>query len=278
VATEELPELDDERLKDLLARIPAERCSAPRCGRDAVAVMQRPGRDTFVCVAHAERASRWGHPVFQPSADGAGVEQFVADKELIHSRWEENWSAAAYAPEWRMRAIPPEIRKAVDEAWFPAGGSVLDIGCGSGEIAAWLAQQGYVVLGIDFARAAVERARETYAEVPRLTFDVVDIRESGPPRGEFEALLDRGCLRVVGEEYAPAYVRNVAAAAKHGAPFLLLHPSYPDTVRDEWIRHLEELLGEAFEIQRIADTVFERQSGESGEEFRDGLALWMTRR
>lgn len=147
----ESPQADDHGLEQLLAQIPYQQCSAPRCDRPAVAVTQREGRDLFVCVVHAERAVRWGRPVFQASAEG-DAEVFEPDQELIHTRWEENWSAAGYAPEWRMRAIPLEIREAAGTSWFPPGASVLDIGCGSGEIAAWLAQQGYRVLGVDFAR------------------------------------------------------------------------------------------------------------------------------
>jgi 2-polyprenyl-3-methyl-5-hydroxy-6-metoxy-1,4-benzoquinol methylase len=48
-----------------------------------------------------------------------------------------------------MSKIPQEVQDAVDSGWFSPGSSALDIGCGMGEIAAWLAQQGFNVLGID---------------------------------------------------------------------------------------------------------------------------------
>jgi 2-polyprenyl-3-methyl-5-hydroxy-6-metoxy-1,4-benzoquinol methylase len=37
-------------------------------------------------------------------------------------------------------------------------GSVLDVGCGTGENALHLAGRGHAVLGVDFATAAIERA------------------------------------------------------------------------------------------------------------------------
>ena len=269
---------DEETLRNLVERIPGERCSSPRCGEAAVAAMRRGDRDMFLCAGHAERAAHRGLSVFRQSADGTGVDEFVVDEAAIRSRWEDRWSADAYAPQWRSQTIPLEILEAVEEEWFPRGATVLDIGCGSGEIAAWLAREGYHVLGVDFAEAAIERAREAHADVPRLAFEVGDIRDRPTRPGEFDALLDRGCLHLVGDEHAPAYVRNVAASAKRGARFLLLHPAYVKAGRDAQVRHLEELLAPEFEIERVADTIFDSDSGASRETPREGLAVWMTRR
>lgn len=49
-------------------------------------------------------------------------------------------------------------------AWFAGrerpGGRVVDIGCGTGRDALWLAEQGFDVLGLDYAPGAVRRARQ----------------------------------------------------------------------------------------------------------------------
>jgi 2-polyprenyl-3-methyl-5-hydroxy-6-metoxy-1,4-benzoquinol methylase len=62
--------------------------------------------------------------------------------------WEERWSRENYLPAWR-NLIPPEVQQAVESGWFPARSMILDIGCGGGEIAAWLAERGFTVIGID---------------------------------------------------------------------------------------------------------------------------------
>jgi len=112
-------------------------------------------------------------------------------------KWEIKWSKPDFSPTWEITEIPKEIKLAVDSEWFPSGASVLDIGCGRGTIAAWFAKQNFKVLGIDWANAAIERAKSEYGEIPgQLEFQTVDIcREpfASPP---FEVLLDRGCFHV----------------------------------------------------------------------------------
>jgi hypothetical protein len=75
---------DEQKLKELVARIPEERCSAPDCGQPAIAVTQRGDRDVFLCEGHAARAARFS-PVFQQTEDGAGIEEFTADRDAPSS-------------------------------------------------------------------------------------------------------------------------------------------------------------------------------------------------
>jgi 2-polyprenyl-3-methyl-5-hydroxy-6-metoxy-1,4-benzoquinol methylase len=61
----------------------------------------------------------------------------------------------------------------------PPTGTVLDVGCGSGDHAIALAQRGLPVLGVDFVEAAIEQARAKAAsllpETRRLLkFEVAD--------------------------------------------------------------------------------------------------------
>ena len=146
----------------------------------------------------------------------------------------------------------------MEQGWFPPGEAVLDIGCGSGEIAAWLARQGYEVVGIDFSGSAISRAQGEYREVQALRFEEVDITREGLPTRRFGALLDPGCLQGVPPEAQRDYVRNVAAAAKTGAPLLLLHRILPDTTREDTVPTLEALCQGTFDVVRIADTVLAR--------------------
>src|SRR5262249_28371673 len=55
---------------------------------------------------------------------------------------------------------------------YPPAGPVLDLGCGTGDLAFALARRGLTVLGIDLAEAAIHQARAkaaAVAEVGRLT-------------------------------------------------------------------------------------------------------------
>jgi len=192
--------------------------------------------------------------------------------------WERKWSHPGFEP---PRSIPEEVQQAVSEGWFPPGTTALDIGCGSGEIAAWLAARGYDVLGVDFAEAAIDRARVVHEGVPGLAFEVIDICEAPPERAGFGVLLDRGCLQGIPTEAAPDYARNVAAAASQNARFLLLHRLHPRSSADETTRNLEALFRGTFELVRTADTVMGSRPAEDPAEIREpvhGVACWLVRR
>jgi 2-polyprenyl-3-methyl-5-hydroxy-6-metoxy-1,4-benzoquinol methylase len=65
---------------------------------------------------------------------------------------------------------------------FPTGGVALDIACGRGATAVWLARRGMTVTGVDVSPVAVEQARALAAThgVP-CRFDVVDLDGGLPP-------------------------------------------------------------------------------------------------
>jgi SAM-dependent methyltransferase len=199
-------------------------------------------------------------------------------------RWDREWSRPDFNPEWRGGPIPQELREAVERSWFPPGGAILDIGCGDGRHARWLAEAGYEVLGIDYAAAAIAKATALHRDSgQRLAFTTMDICRQRPDR-QFDALLDRGTLRLVEPRLVRQYLRNAAAAVERGGKFLLVYPTV--TRRKEFrgaqekkarvLRELQPLLEPVFETERIEDTVL----GEvrDGQPFARGVALWLTRR
>ncbi|MHC3393945.1 methyltransferase, FxLD system [Streptomyces lavendulocolor] len=60
------------------------------------------------------------------------------------------------------------------------GGRALDVGCGAGELAAYLASLGYTVDACDFADSALARAREEYAGVEGVRWLHLDIERDDP--------------------------------------------------------------------------------------------------
>jgi len=73
---------------------------------------------------------------------------------------------------------------------IPAGGDVLDLGCGNGIPASkWLSDNGFRVTGVDLSDTMIKRAR---ALVPGATFlrgDVSDVREVDFEAGTFDAVV-----------------------------------------------------------------------------------------
>jgi SAM-dependent methyltransferase len=92
----------------------------------------------------------------------------------------EQWGAAwaEHGPHtWRPgpdALLPPEV-----EGLAP--GRSLDIGCGDGNNAIWLAEQGWRATGIDFADSAVQRARRHAAQQGvEVEFTVADAASYDP--------------------------------------------------------------------------------------------------
>lgn len=203
---------------------------------------------------------------------------------LRKKRWEAKWSRKDYAPGWMAEVIPEEIQGAVSENWFPPESTVLDIGCGNGNIAAWLAKQGYSVLGFDYAEAAIEHARMKYHSPEKdLEFQVMDVIKDAFPPGQYDVLLDRGCLHNIPEAMAPKYLSNMASTAKPGARFLLFYATYnwlkpgeayEDVAQEKASRFIEENFISDFDIIRSHRT----QINCGNDLAMPGRAFWMTRR
>lgn len=76
-------------------------------------------------------------------------------------------------------------------------GRALEVGCGTGTNARWLAEQGFSVVGVDLSPAALQRA----SSAPELqggsvTFHALDFLEDEVPGGPFDFVFDRGCFHV----------------------------------------------------------------------------------
>lgn len=187
---------------------------------------------------------------------------------------------------WMDRGISKQILEAVETGWFPAGGLVLDIGCGLGEVTHWFAERGFHALGIDFASAAIERARARYGEIPgRLEYQTLDIVKEAPPDRPYSSLLDRGCFHGIPGVDSDAYVRNVASVSVPGTPLLLFIRAFRGRLdlghREEREYHdgsISDSFSRDFEILRSGEAVLSDPGDDGLDEVLPGLVYWMRRR
>ena len=200
--------------------------------------------------------------------------------------WEGQWSRPDYAPAWLGRAISPEIVAAVDEGWFAPGTAALDIGCGQGEVAAWMAERGFHSVGIDIAPAAIARARHLHAGVVgTVEFLPLDICAQAPPDLQYSVIIDRGCLHQIPLEDGPRYLENLLKVAAPDARMLLFMKAFRDGIpmgdaADEArvLGTVREVLGGHFSILRHAQTFLDRDGGSDAGRALGGIVLWLSRR
>jgi SAM-dependent methyltransferase len=102
-----------------------------------------------------------------------------------------------------------------------APGRALDLACGEGRNAIWLAQRGWDVTGIDYSGVAIDRARRLAAEHSvEVTLEVGDVLAVPIPEAAFDLVL-LAYLQLPPAERS-AVLRRAAMALAQGGTFLLV--------------------------------------------------------
>jgi SAM-dependent methyltransferase len=134
--------------------------------------------------------------------------------------WERQWSRSENA-RWNLEGASGYYIQTFEQGLVKPGDACLDLGCGLGHSAAWLAEKGLQVLGVDYAQAAINQARALHPETHSLGFRQLDVTVPCPELGQFDAIFDRGCLHVLSDR--AGYYRNLNTWLKPGGLFVLLH-------------------------------------------------------
>ena len=116
----------------------------------------------------------------------------MTDEDRAH--WDDRYARCAPVPVDAVAAPQP---LAAYEHLVPTAGSALDVACGPGVAAVWLARRGLRVEGFDVSAVAVERARDlarrsAVDDRSRCRFRVVDLDHGLPPGPPVDLIL---CLR-----------------------------------------------------------------------------------
>ena len=126
----------------------------------------------------------------------------------------------------------PWERRDVERTWRPllegpdalAQGRALDVGCGSGRDAVYLAKHGWQVTGVDFAdtglKGARQRAQEEGVEVEWVKGDVAELGGLGLASG-YDLLYDFGCMHLLPDAGRLGLARGLGDLAGGAATLLI---------------------------------------------------------
>jgi SAM-dependent methyltransferase len=102
-------------------------------------------------------------------------------------------------------------------------GRALDLGCGSGRHAVWLAERGWQVTAVDFSREALRQARERAAHVGvEVDWIEADLVAFEPAANSFDLVL-LAYLHVAADERRAILAKAEAAVADGGTLLLVGH-------------------------------------------------------
>jgi SAM-dependent methyltransferase len=134
---------------------------------------------------------------------------------------------------WEGHPLAQSLRNLVEgnnssdsrgSAALPAG-TALELGCGTGDTAIYLAKHGWQVTAVDFVPTALEKARaKARVESANVNFvhaDVRQLRQAGIS-GPLQLIVDNGCLHNMNDGDRDSYVREVSAVAAPDARLLIV--------------------------------------------------------
>lgn len=145
-------------------------------------------------------------------------------------------------------------------------GAVIDVGCGAGADAVYLAQLGFTVVGIDSSPAALElagrRSAQAGVDVQWLEGDALDLPIAD---SSVQAAFDRGCMHHIAPTDQPRYLAELARVVVPGGRVFLrdtLHPGHhASPVSQDALASLVD--GLPFEVVSVVP--FEMQGGHGTE-------------
>lgn len=197
-------------------------------------------------------------------------------ERIVEMDWNERY-VSGNVP-WDSGHPSTELRRVVEEtSELPRSGRLLELGCGTGTNAVYLARQGFDVTAVDGSREAIERAKarlaaETIGEAPLpVAFHVGDVTalpaglasgDAMPSDAPFDVLFDRGCYHCVRLGNLSGFQAMLERVTRPGTMMLLLAGNSketreghgPPTVSEEELR---AELGRMFEFVRISEFRFD---------------------
>ena len=102
-------------------------------------------------------------------------------------------------------------------------GSVLDVGCGTGENALYLAEHGHDVWGVDFAPTTIQKAQEKAAQRDlTATFLVLNVLELRTLGRMFDTVIDSGLFHWLNIEERSLFIDNLATVIRPSGTYFML--------------------------------------------------------
>jgi SAM-dependent methyltransferase len=181
-------------------------------------------------------------------------------RSLNMQRWRFTLMYLRGISPWDTGVSPPELIETIEGEHALPPGRALDLGCGTGTNALYLARHGWQATGVDFAVPAVARAHEKVrragtlpgsARFLRADVTALDRLDLGEP---FSLLFDLGCLHGIPGERRSRYASGLARWAAPGALYLL-YAFGPTRIRNRDVGmtpdQVHSLFAPAFTVERL---------------------------
>ncbi|HEY7928282.1 MAG TPA: class I SAM-dependent methyltransferase [Candidatus Dormibacteraeota bacterium] len=194
------------------------------------------------------------------SDDPAGVSETAP--ALPFASFDEAYQAT---PPWEIGRPQPALAELFDAG--EVSGSVLDAGCGTGELTMLAASRGLHAVGVDSSPRAIAMARERAATrgIAGAGFEVGDALDLSFLHAAYDTVLDSGVLHVFDDADRVRYVESISRVLNGGGRYHLLvfSDAQPGTWGPRRIRRaeLEAIFAVGWELLRVEPAEFELVQG-----------------
>jgi SAM-dependent methyltransferase len=158
-------------------------------------------------------------PAAEPQSDASQSQSPEIDKKLVE-RWDARYRDDG-RPAWDTGRPSSNLKRVLEQKNLQPC-RALELGCGTGVNAVYLAKQGFEVTAIDIAPTALklakDRATKAGVEVEWIQGDVL----VPPPLEDFDLIFDRGCYHGVRRQGPSRYVEVVKKLCRPGGRVLIL--------------------------------------------------------
>jgi cyclopropane fatty-acyl-phospholipid synthase-like methyltransferase len=163
-------------------------------------------------------------------------------------------------PPWDIGRPQGEIVRLARTKQFT--GSVLDLGCGTGENALYLASLGHETWGIDSSPYAIEKAKKKAQERHlKVTLLVRDALEVGDLGRTFDNVIDTGLFHIFSDEERPLYALTIASVLRPSGKYHMLcfsdHETDPQGPRPVTRKKIRATFRHGWKINYIRAARFE---------------------
>ena len=175
-------------------------------------------------------------------------------------------SAYLGTPPWDIGRPQPAIVRLAETGQIK--GSVLDVGCGTGENVLYLAEHGYPAAGVDGAPTAIKKAR---AKAKRrglnASFEVGDALNLPTPERQFDTVIDSGLFHVFSDDERPRFRESLGRVVRRGGTYFLM--CFSDQQPGDWgprrvtQAEIRAVFGDGWRVNSIEPSAFETTFGDA---------------
>ena len=165
--------------------------------------------------------------------------------------------------------LPWEIEhhdKNIEEVLDCQSGSVLELGCGSGNDAIWFAKKGFNVTAVDISEKEINLAKEKSKGISNINYILDDIH-SFSTEEKFDIIYDRGCIHNNQSSLVNILFPKLYQLLKDDGKIIILtgNPNQKESKyvlpTDVHISIIEKSIQNLFKIKLVKEIIFEQNKG-----------------